>query len=218
MKVADKIYTGLCVFFSVIIVIGNLTYQKFVTLPIPFFHTFYLSVGAILYPLTYLVSDLIAEFYGRNKAIFCIRFALLMNIIAALIIYCMEHLEATSWSRIDDYMFHAVFGMYSIAFIGSIIACFISQNIDIYLYLFLRKLTKDKSLWLRNIMSTSVSLFIDTFIVIGFMTYFEILPQKHMWDLIYNSYSFKLFFSICSTPLFYLCVYIIGKLISKENK
>ena len=202
----DSIYTSLCIFFAVLIVMGNLIYQKFVFLPILPFHTFELSVGAILYPLTFLITDLITEFYGREKANFCVRLALSMNIFVACVIAGMDQLEATSWSKVDSVTFHHVFGNYSVAFVGSIIACYIAQTIDIRLYVWIRHLTKGKWLWARNIGSTAASLFVDTFIVITFMTAFHVLPADRMWPLILNSYVFKLFFSVCSTPLFYAAV------------
>jgi len=73
LNMDDKIYTTICVLFAVLIVMGNMIYQKFVVLPILPFHTFELSVGAITYPLTFLLTDLIAEFYGKNKANFCVK-------------------------------------------------------------------------------------------------------------------------------------------------
>ena len=88
----------------------------------------------------------------------------MMNIVVVLIIGSMDNLHATSWSKIDDNLFHQAFGFYGIAFIGSIIACYISQKIDIFLYLRIKTLTKGKYLGLRNFLSSSVSLFIDTFI------------------------------------------------------
>lgn len=209
MTILDKIYTGLCILFCVLIVLCNLTYQKFVEINIPLFHIFQLSAGAVIYPLTYLITDLITEFYGKEKANFCVRMAILMNIIVVIIIGLMDFLPATKWSKIDDNMFHQIFGFYSIAFIGSMVACYVSQFIDISLYLWIRKLTGAKHLWLRNNASTAISLFIDTFIVVGFLGIFNILPLEHMWVLIGNSYSWKLFFSICSTPLFYGSVWII---------
>jgi uncharacterized integral membrane protein (TIGR00697 family) len=211
MTQTEKIYTGLSILFSGIIIIGNLTYQKFVVLNIPLIHSFELSVGAILYPITFLISDLIAEFYGKEKANFCVKFAILMNIIIAIILGCMDYLHATSWSKIDDNMFHIIFGFYGVAFIGSLIACYISQKIDILLYLRIKTLTGSKYLGLRNFLSSSISLFIDTFIVVGFMTIFGILQIEYMWLLIGNSYSWKLFFTICMTPLFYLCAFMIRK-------
>ena len=213
----QKIYTGLCVLFCLLIAIGNLTYQKFITLPILPFHTFQLSVGVILYPLTFFITDLIAEFYGKEKANFCVNFALLMNVVVVMIIAFMDLLPAATWSKIDDATFHQVFGLYSVAFAGSIIACYVSQTIDVFLYLWIRKVTKGKYLWLRNNGSTAISLLIDTMIVIGFMTLFGVLPKEHMWSLVGNSYSWKLFFTVCSTPLFYGCVSLINKILRLQS-
>ncbi len=205
----EKIYIGLCILFSVLIVVGNLTYQKFVFLSIVPFHTFELSVGAILYPLTFLITDLITEFYGKEKANFCVRFAILTNILVAIIIAGMDALPTVSWSKIDYITFHKVFGLYYIAFISSLVACYISQTIDISLYLWLRKITKGKYLWIRNNGSTAVSLIIDTCTVIIFMTIFGALPKEQMLLLILNSYAWKLCFTVFSTPLFYLCFSVI---------
>ena len=72
MSALDKMYIVLCAFFSILIVICNLTYQKFVFLPLLPFHTFTLSVGAILYPLMFMLTDLIAEFFDKKKANFCV--------------------------------------------------------------------------------------------------------------------------------------------------
>jgi uncharacterized integral membrane protein (TIGR00697 family) len=201
----------------VLIVIGNLIYQKFVSLLILYFYTFELSVGAILYPLTFLLTDLITEFYGKEKANFCVRLAIFMNIFVACVIVGMDQLEATTWSKVDNITFHKVFGLYSIAFIGSIIACYTAQRLDITIYLWIRKMTKGKWLWARNNGSTAISLFVDTFIVITFMTTFHVLPPDRMWPLIINSYLFKLFFSICSTPLFYVAVNVIKNLQQTQN-
>lgn len=215
MPVTEKIYIILCTFFAVLLVTGNLIYQKFVTLSFLPFHTFELSIGAILYPLTFLLTDLIAEFYGREKANFCVQSAIAMNVIIAFVLMGMDALPATEWSKIDTDTFHHVFGFYSVAFIGSILACYVAQRIDILLYLGIRKLTGTKWLWLRNNASTSLSLLIDTSIVISFMTFFGVLPFDRMGSLILNSYLFKLFFSICSTPLFYACVGILRWLFNR---
>lgn len=216
MANVEKIYTGLCVLFSVLIVLGNLIYQKFVVLPVPFVHNFELSVGVILYPLTFLITDLITELYGKQRASFCVRMAIIMNITVACILSVMDQLPTTHWSTIDDKLFHQVFGFYNIAFIGSMLACYISQALDIVLYSWIRNLTKGKHLWLRNNGSTAISLLMDTGVVIGFMTLFGVFPKNQMWTLILNSYSWKLFFTVCSTPLFYVLVKLIKWLLSSS--
>jgi uncharacterized integral membrane protein (TIGR00697 family) len=216
-EVSDNIYTSLCVFFAVLVITGNLIYQKFVTFSLFNIHSFELSVGAILYPLTFLLTDLITEFYGREKANFCVKLAITMNIIIAFVIMGMDSLEATAWSKVDNELFHQVFGAYNIAFIASIVACYCSQRIDVLIYLWLKNYTKGKSLWLRSNCSTAFSLLLDTSIVLGIMCFAQLLPMDKMLPLIITTYSFKLVFTISSTPLFYLAVKILKVLGARQR-
>ncbi len=205
----EKLYISLCTLFSVLVVMSNLIYQKFVYLPILPFYTFELSVGAIFYPLTFLITNLLAEFYGADKAKFCVRLAIGMSILVAITINIMAKLEATSWSKIDNDVFNKVFGVYGVSLIGSIIASYIAQLIEIKLYLWIRKVTNNRFLWLRNL-SSAISLLVDTSIVIIFITTFSTsIPTDEMLTLIFNSYLFKLFFTICTSPLFYAIVYLL---------
>lgn len=214
-NIKEKIYIILCTFFTVLIIVGNLIYQKFVYLNIFNFYILELSIGAIFYPLTFLLTDLIAEFYGKERANFCVKLAIIFNIIVVLIISLMDKLEATNWSNVDNITFHKVFGSYHISFLASTFACYIAQLVDINIYLWIRKITKGKYLWIRNNFSTAISLFIDTFIVIGIMSLFNIFPFDQLGQLVLNSYSFKLFFTVFSTPVFYLAVWLISLFIKK---
>lgn len=215
LTASEKTYIVLCALFSVFIVICNLTYQKFVYLPLLPFHTFKLSVGAILYPFMFMLTDLIAEFYDKKKANFCVRLAISMNIVAAFIVTGMDQLQATPWSKVDNMLFHKVFGHYGLAFIANIIACYTAQLIDIRLYLWIKKLTRDKWLWLRNNGSTAISLFIDTFVAINLLTLLGVFPKEQMWLIMINSYSYKLFITVCNTPIFYIIVGLIKRFIIK---
>lgn len=217
MKNAERLYCFLLVFFSTLIVVGNLTYQKFVSINLFSLHEFNLSVGAVLYPLTFLVTDIIAEFYGKEKSQFCVRIALLMNIITAIIIFGMDHLKALPWSRVDDDTFHHVFGMYGVAFLGSLLACYMSQSLDVLLYLFIKKITGGKFIWLRNLLSTSSALFLDTCFVISFMAAFGIFQWDRVGELIFNSYTFKIVFTLLNVPLFYIYLYLIKKFIATDE-
>ena len=209
----DKMYIVLCALFSVLIIICNLTYQKFVYLPVLPFHTFELSVGAILYPFMFMLTDLIAEFYDKKRANFCVRLAICMNVLAALFVTSMDFLNATPWSKIDNTVFHRVFGHYGLAFIANIIACYTAQLIDISLYLWIKKITNGRLLWLRNNGSTAISLFVDTFTAISLLTILGVFPKEYMLVIMINSYSYKLFVTICNTPIFYLLVATIKKFI-----
>lgn len=212
----NKLYIALCVLFSVLVITNNMVYQKFVYLPFFGGHIFELSVGAILYPINFLITDIIAEFYGKNYARYCIRMAILMNILVAVIIKVFSLLNATSWSKIDNNLFNQMFSMYHIAFVGSLLASYTSQIVDINIYLGLKSLTKGKYLLVRNNVSTAISLFIDTCIVVGFLCIFKILPIQIAFNLIFNSYIFKLLFTVLSTPLFYLAVTILTRVQYKK--
>ncbi|MCC8416738.1 MAG: queuosine precursor transporter [Rickettsia endosymbiont of Gnoriste bilineata] len=216
MQLQEKIYVFLCALFVVLIVVSNLVYQKFVYLPIFSIYTFELSVGAIFYPITFLITNLISEFYGKEKAQFCVRLATSINILVLCIISFMGYLQATDWSRIDNNTFNSVFGAYSISLFGSMIASYTAQMIDIRLYLLIRKLTNNKYLFLRNL-SSAISLFVDTSIVIIFVTVIGVIPYGQMISLIFNSYLFKLFFTIVTTPIFYYVVHYIRTLSYPKN-
>ena len=212
--VQHKIYTALSILFTMLIVLGNIVCQKFVYLSILSLHTFELSAGCILYPVTYMLSDLIAEFYGKESARYCIRVAMAMNIIMALLLAFIDQLTATQWSKVDNLTFHNVFGLYSVFLMGSLLACYISQYIDITIYLLLRGITRGKIIWLRTLVSTSLSLFIDTCVVVCFTALFGALPFEQVSSLIFNSYLYKLCASVCCVPLLYAGILFINRITS----
>ena len=71
-----KLYIFLCSLFCTIVITGNLIFQKFVTVNILSLE-FELSVGVLLYPVTFLISDLTAEFYGNQHANHMIKMSVL---------------------------------------------------------------------------------------------------------------------------------------------
>lgn len=210
-------FTFLCSFFSVLVIVGNLTYQKFVLTSLLPGIDVELSVGILIYPFTFLLTDLIAEFFGKDNAIFCIRQTLILNLIVAIIIYGMDNMQATLWSTIDDDTFHKVFGFFNVAFIGSVLACYVSQKIDIHIYLWLKRVTKGKLIWVRNIFSTVMSLYIDTLIVTIFLAMFHALPEGKIWNLILNGFLFKSAFSIISSPFYSITVRLVQRRLALKH-
>ena len=119
---------------------------------------------------------------------------------------------------ISDSTFDLVFGFFGIAFIGSMIATYVSQSVDILIYMGIRKLTGvNRFLWLRNAGSTAISLLIDTSILMTFLCMLGAMPKDKIFHLILNSYSLKLVFTVCGIPIFYLAVFIINKVISRTT-
>ena len=218
MVISEKVFVTLSSLFVVLVIVSNVVYSKFIYFNI--FNTFHfeLSIGAIIYPLTFFVTDLITEFYGRTRAGFCATLAIIVNIFIMILITLLDHTDATSWSNVSSAEFHNVFGHYGIASIASLIATYTSQLLDIFIFTILNKLTNNKMLWLRSFTSTSISLLVDTAIVIGFMVLFNVLPVDKVYFLIFDSYFFKLFLTACSIPILYIFVYVIKYLLSVGNR
>ncbi len=217
MKKQEKLYISLCSLFVMLVVVSNLTSQKFVYLKLGSIHTFEMSVGVIFYPVTFFIINLITEFYGKTQAKFTVQLAVIINITAALIVTIMNQLEATNWSKVDNIIFNKVFGVCGITLIGSIIASYTGQLINIKLYLWLSKMTNHKYLWIGSV-STVVALLADTSIVIIFVaTFSKAIDPAYVLPLIFHSYLFKLLIAICVTPLFYSTAYLVKAKLSRSN-
>jgi uncharacterized integral membrane protein (TIGR00697 family) len=196
---------------------SNIVYQKFVSLSF-MSYSIELSAGAILYPLTFLIMDIITELYGPNHAKFCIKIAMGINMLCAGILVFLDYLPAAAWSNIDDKSFHMMFGFYGIAYLGSMLACYLGQRLDVLIYSFLRMKTSGRHLWLRSSVSTGVSLFLDTVIIISTLSALGVLPQVSLWVLIRDSYRWKLLWSIMNIPCLYIMLAFIKSTILPQYK
>ena len=205
-----KLYVIFCSIFCTIIVTANLIFQKFVSISL-FGNVLEISVGIMLYPITFLISDFVTEFYGKESARFMVNIAILCSFIVFILILVSDYCSATEWSMIDDAIFHKVFNVYGIGAIASIIANYLGQLVDIYFFSYLKLLTDGKYLWLRNNVSTILGQLVDTVVVISILCVFEIIPQEQFFIISLSSLSFKILAALADTPLCYLGYYLIRK-------
>lgn len=204
-----KLYVVLCALFCTIIVTGNLIFQKFITISV-FSYTLEISVGVLFYPLTFLLSDLVTEFYGTANAKLMIKIAVLCSFVVLGLICISDLFIATEWSVVDSDTFHKVFNAYGIGAASSIIANYFGQVTDIYVFSYLKHLTKGSPLWLRNNVSTISGQLVDSFLVISILCLFNIIPWGQFSIVILSSLSFKVIAALMDTPLCYLGYYLIN--------
>lgn len=214
MDRSAKLYIFFCSLFCTIVITGNLIFQKFVTINILFLK-FELSVGVLLYPVTFLISDLVTEFYGKNYAGHMIKMSVICSFIVMGLIMVGDYFPATSWSKIDDKSFHRMFGVYGIASISSIIATFFSQMIDVQIFSYLKKLTRSRHLWIRNNVSTIIGQLIDTILVLTILCIAQILSWENYFQIASSSIAFKLIAALSDTPFCYLGHHLIKKFLEK---
>lgn len=216
-KLAYRIYLYLGALFITSLVVSNLIFQKFFYWnpfgEVAFFGAslFEVSVGILPYPITFLITDLISEIYGRKKANQIVTAGIFASVFSMAIILVADVAPAIESSPIDDATFTEVFALSPIAVLASMIAYLFAQYVDIGIYHFWKKLTKGKYLWLRNNFSTFFSQFVDTLTVVGLLYVFGVLPWDIFVGLVISGFLFKVFMALIDTPLLYLFVYIMRK-------
>nr|WP_109853535.1 queuosine precursor transporter [Aquimarina sp. AU58] len=210
-RVAYRIYLILGALFISSLVVSNLIFQKFFYWDFFGIYTFEISVGILPYPITFLITDIISEIFGKRKANQIVTAGIFASFFSLLIVYTSASVPATAWSPIDDDIFNQVFGATVIAVFASMMAYLFAQYIDIQIFHFWKRVTKGKHLWLRNNFSTFSSQFIDTLTVLLLLCSAGIIDWDRFGILLLNGFLFKILVAALDTPILYLCVYVIRK-------
>lgn len=213
---AQRIYLLLAALFITSLVVSNLIFQKFFywyPLNIEIFDTklFEISVGILPYPITFLITDLISEIYGKKAANQVVVTGIFASVFSMAIIYTANAVPATLWSPVSDNLFTTVFGSTAIAVMASMLAYLFAQFVDIQIYHFWKRLTKGKHLWLRNNFSTFFSQFVDTCTILLLLCSFDIIEWDKFAGLLSAGFLFKVMIAVFDTPLLYLSTYLFRK-------
>ncbi|WP_375234475.1 queuosine precursor transporter [Winogradskyella sp.] len=213
---AQRIYLFLGALFITSLVVSNLIFQKFFywyPIDIEIFDSklFEISVGILPYPITFLITDLISEIYGKKRANDIVIAGIFASLFSVGIILVADCVPAISDSPVDNTTFKNVFSKTIIAVGASMFAYLFAQFVDIRIYHFWKNRTKGKHLWLRNNFSTWLSQFVDTFSIISLLCYFEVLPSSSFKGLLISGFLFKVLVAAFDTPFLYLGVYVFRK-------
>lgn len=217
MKKAQANFLFLCLssIFIASLVSCNLIFQKFFQIDIwvPFLgiYTFQQSVGLLPYPITFIVTDIISELYGKQKANQVVTAGLLASLFMLLIVTVSDKIPSAPFG-VGSEVFSQVFGLSSAAVFASMMAYLFAQYIDVRLFHFWKKLTNGKHLWLRNNASTIFSQLIDTTLVI-FILFVGVWSSKQIFSGIIDGWIFKMMIALIDTPIIYGIIYLLkGKI------
>ena len=208
---AQRIYLILAGLFISSLVVSNLIFQKFFSWDFFGLYTFEISVGILPYPLTFLITDIISEVYGKKRANRVVTTGIFASFFSLLLIYAADAVPATEWSPIGDVLFNRVFGATAIAVLASMIAYLLAQYIDVSIFHFWKRLTKGRHLWLRNNFSTFLSQFVDTFSVLFLLSSFGKIEWELFGTLLLSGFLFKVIVALLDTPLLYASVYLLRR-------
>lgn len=209
----DIVYLALAGFFVTNAMLGELTGGKLFTLG-----PFTLSIGVIPWPVVFIATDLINEYFGREG----VRRLTLMTIgliaYAFVVLFLAIQVPAASFSPVSDAQFQAVFGQSLWIIVGSVIAFGISQLVDVTVFWLVRHRTGGRFLWMRATGSTVVSQLIDSVVIIGVAFW---LPGKvatsEFLTVAASNYSFKLLVALSITPLLYAGHAVIDRFLGAEE-
>ncbi len=215
---AEKAYLILAAIFLSALVASNLIFQKFFHWS-PFgIYTFELSVGILPYPITFIVTDVVSEIYGRRRAKQMVFLGFIASVFTLGIIILADVAPATGWSPISDQTFSQVFGFTYIAVGASMAAYLIAQLVDVQMFHFWKKLTKGKHLWLRNNASTFTSQLVDTLVILLILCSLEVIAWERFSSLLINGFLFKVLVAAADTPIVYFVVWLFKNQFKMKDK
>jgi queuosine precursor transporter len=209
----DIVYLALAGFFVTNAILGEVTGGKLFTLG-----PFTMSIGVIPWPVVFITTDLINEYFGRDGVRRLTYTTIGLIAYAFVVLYLSIQVPAVSFSPVTDAQFRAVFGQSLWIIVGSIIAFGISQLVDVGVFWLVRHKTGGKHLWMRATGSTLVSQLMDSIVIIGIAFW---LPGKVKTEEFFivagANYSYKMLIALAVTPLLYLGHSIIDRYLGIEE-
>lgn len=188
---------------------------------------FNLTSGVIIWPIVFITTDLINEYYGKPGVRLVSLLTIALIAYAFLVLFISIELPPAQWwvdaNSVDadgnafniDYAFSQIFGQGQQIIFASIIAFLAGQFIDVFVFQRLRRITGTKYLWLRATGSTLVSQFIDSFVVL-YIAFGSKFSFAQLNAIGITNYLYKFAAAILLTPLIYLGHVIIDKYLGKD--
>lgn len=165
------------------------------------------SATVVSYALSFLITDVTSEVYGREVANRFVIIGFLGALLGVGFFAITTALPPASVYQ-DQEAFAKVFALSPRILLGGFTSFLVSQFLDIRLFHAIKKITNGKYLWLRNTGSTIISQFIDSIIFIT-VSFYGVIDG--LLPLIIGQYTIKIIIAILDTPLVYLFSHLIRK-------
>lgn len=189
---------------------------------------FNLTAGAIIWPVVFITTDLINEYFGKPGVRRISYFTALLVAYAFVVLFVTIRLApADFWLDTNnkdaegnffniDFAFGKIFGQGQRIIIGSLTAFLLGQLVDVFVFQQLRKFTGTRMLWLRATGSTLVSQFVDSFVVL-YIAFAGIFSNQQIIAIGITNYIYKFMIAILLTPVIYFGHAVIDRYLGKEN-
>lgn len=193
--------------------------------------SFHLTAGVLLWPVVFIMTDIINEYYGTRGVKFLSYLSIGLIGYAFLILNGAIHLSPSEYFDVGngivkpDNAFRGIFGQGMWIIIGSMVAFLVGQVLDVMIFHRIKKITGEKNIWLRATGSTLVSQLVDSFVVLFIAFYVGKriqTGQGEPWSLHQvlvtgtGNYIYKFAVAIILTPVIYLVHGWIEKYVGKS--
>ena len=204
-------YIGLYIYSAVAIIAANIQVLKIVDF---FYSPEPVALGTILFASIFLCTDILSEYFDKEKAkqnVLIGFFAFLFMTILMLLTLGFKPAES-DWVQES---LSNIFTPMTRFFIASMVAYFISQYFDVWLYNWIKKITYNKNLWIRNNLSTIISSLVDN-TVFSIFAWIILNPNPEtfynvLMIYIFGTYLLRIFIALIDTPFLYLARFFIKK-------
>jgi len=188
--------------------------------------SFSLTVGVIPWPIIFVMTDIINEYYGVRGVRFLSVLTVVLIAFAFLIFFLgIRTIPDTGWRYrgltpgVTDQQaaYVQVLGQGMNIIIGSITAFIIGQMLDAFIFRKIKRITGEKGIWMRATISTLASQFVDSIVVtyVAFYLFRDFsLATVTAWAL--TAYMYKFLIAVLMTPVIYLIHGIIEKYLGHD--
>ncbi|MCU0689518.1 MAG: queuosine precursor transporter [Phycisphaerales bacterium] len=203
-------------------VIGSKLFEFHLPISLPLLGTtLHHSAGMLAFPITFLITDWLNEYYGKNAA----RRVVIMSFTLAMLAWVIFQFARAlpHWDvpfNVPPAAFEAIFGSASVMYIASLCAYLVNNLLDIFLFGVIKRATGGKYIWLRATGSTLISQAIDSLVVTflglyamrhAFPSGGQPMPLGEVIPTAATGYMLKFVLALAITPLLYLGHYAIRR-------
>ncbi|MGE0201027.1 MAG: queuosine precursor transporter [Candidatus Melainabacteria bacterium] len=204
----QQVFVWMAAFFVTSLILANLIGSMLFSFRLPFALPLVgdkalLSAGIIPFPVTFILTDLVNEFYGEKGARFVTFVGFGMSIMVYLYLTAGDHLPLDAVTLIQKSQYSAISANYAGMFVASLAAYLVGQLLDIRVFHIFKQITGSRFIWLRATGSTVISQVFDS-LVVTFVAFTGDLPVTTILQIAGSNYVWKFLIAVGITPVLYL--------------
>lgn len=194
---------GLIALYISLVIFSNFVASKVAAYHLGF--TFFAPAAALFFPVTFLLTDIVNERFGRKETQRMIFLTLVCQVMVGAFSYLSLSLPAAPFWQNQE-AFTLILGQVPRVILASWISFFVSENLDAYIFDWFRRITGGKYIWMRNAFSSLPAMLVDSVIFVTLAFY----GTTSLWPLIFGVTALKWLTGLIDIPFMYLNRFLLN--------